>query len=263
MAADLALDDCLDFTLALAREAGVLLRDRLLEDHTEAQKRGVELVTEVDRASERLIVDALRERFPDHAIEAEEGSGQDAPSPYRWFVDPLDGTNNYAHGYPSFCLSLALWRAGQPLMGVVLDPLRDECFWARRGRGAALNGRPLCVSRRSLLGESLVSTGFPYDKASRPDNNLFEIGQAALRVQGLRRSGSAALDLCYVAAGRQEGHWERGLKPWDVAAGGLIVLEAGGRVTGVGARPWDIRSGELVASNGLIHEELLDLLGWR
>jgi myo-inositol-1(or 4)-monophosphatase len=255
-------DESLPFALTLARRAGALLRERSSQVHYEAHKGAVELVTEVDLASEQLIVAALRERFPEHAIEAEEGQGQEAASPYRWFVDPLDGTHNYAHGYPHFAVSLGLWRGNTPLLGVVYDPVRDECFWAAQGGGAFLNGRPLHVSSRAPLAASLVSTGFPYDKATRPDNNLAEFARVVPRVSGIRRSGVAALDLCYVAAGWQEAHWELGLKPWDMAAGGLIVREAAGQVTGPGGQPWDVRGDRLVASNGLVHGELLQLLGW-
>lgn len=258
----LAVSETQAWTIALAREAGALLRERYADLHQEARKGAVELVTEADLASEKLLVTALRERFPDHAIEAEEGSGREGNSPHRWFVDPLDGTHNYAHSYPHFCVSLALFEAGQPLLGVVYDPLRDECFSAARGAGAQLNGRPLHVSAREPLSNSLVSTGFPYDKATRPDNNLAEFARIVPRVSGVRRSGSAALDLCYVAAGRQEAHWELGLKPWDIAAGGLIVLEAGGQVTGPDGQPWDVRGSRLIASNGLIHAELLQVLAW-
>ena len=257
----LPLSEELDFVIALAREAGALLRARLSDVHEISQKAGSELVTEVDTASERLIVDALQDRFPGHAIEAEEGMGQKRVSPYCWFVDPLDGTNNYAHGYPHFCVSLGLWYEAAPLLGVVCDPLREECFWAARGQGAFLDGRPIHVSTRDVLSASLVSTGFPYDKASRLDNNLAEFARLALLVQGIRRSGVAALDLCYVAAGRQEAHWEYGLKPWDMAAGVLVAQEAGARLSGPGGRPWDLRQGQLVVSNGLVHEELIERLG--
>lgn len=252
----------LDWTIALARRAGALLRERFATDHQEQRKGAIELVTEVDLASEQLIVAALREQFPDHAIEAEEGSGAAGASSYRWFVDPLDGTHNYAHGYPHFAVSLALWAGPEPLLGVVYDPLLDECFWAARGQGAFLNGRPIRVSNRALLRDSLVSTGFPYDKASRPDNNVAEFARMVPLVSGIRRSGVAALDLCYVASGRQEAHWELGLKPWDVAAGGIIVLESGGRVTGPGGSPWSVYATHLVASNGLVHEELMQTLMW-
>jgi myo-inositol-1(or 4)-monophosphatase len=256
------LEGTLAFAQALARRAGTLLRERFAETHEESRKGPVELVTEVDLASERLIVAALRERFPDHGIEAEEGSGQEEGSPFHWFVDPLDGTHNYAHGYPHFCVSLGLWEDGRPLVGVVYDPLLDECFWAAQGHGAFLNGRPVHVSSRALLVHSLVSTGFPYDKATRSDNNVAEFSRVVTRVSGIRRSGVAALDLCYVAAGRQEAHWELGLRAWDVAAAGLVVLQAGGRITGPGGQPWDVRVDRVVASNGLVHEELLQVLGW-
>lgn len=263
MADDLLdIDAVLSFTLALARRAGALLVDNVSSVHQVGQKGGRELVTEVDMASERLIVGALSARFPDWAIESEEGLGQERHSPYRWIVDPLDGTNNYAHGYPHFCLSIALWRERVPLLGVVYDPVRGECFRAARGQGAFCNDRPIEVSQRAALTESLVSTGFPYGKATRPDNNVAEFSRLALQVQGIRRSGVAALDLCYVAAGRQEAHWELGLKPWDVAAGGLVVLEAGGQVTGPGRCPWNLRDDRLVASNGRVHDVLLALLGW-
>jgi myo-inositol-1(or 4)-monophosphatase len=257
-----AVPETLAWTVTLAREAGALLRDRFAESHREMYKGTVELVTEMDTASEQMIVAEIREHFPEHAIEAEEGFGKEEPSGYRWFVDPLDGTHNYAHGYPHFCVSLALYQGGQPLLGVVYDPLLDECFWAAHGGGAFLNGRPLHVSSRAPLINSLVSTGFPYDKATNPDNNVAEFTQIATRVSGIRRSGSAALDLCYVAAGRQEAHWELGLKPWDIAAGGLIVLEAAWMITGPGRQPWNVRTTRLVASNGLIHDELLQMLGW-
>ncbi len=255
-------DQILTFTIALARHAGAMLWQRFPDVHQEMFKGAAELVTEVDKASEEMIVAALRERFPGHSIVAEEGSGQEEGSTYRWFVDPLDGTHNYAHGYPHFCVSIALWESGVPLLGVVYDPVRQECFTAVRGRGAFLNERPIHVSRRAPLVNSLLSTGFPYDKATNPDNNVAEAARVIPRLSGIRRSGSAALDLCYVAAGRQEGHWEVRLKPWDVAAGALLVLEAGGRVGGVSGRPWEIHDERFVASNGLVHDELLAALQW-
>jgi myo-inositol-1(or 4)-monophosphatase len=259
---DMDVENQLDFAKALARRAGALLRQHQSAVRQEDHKGYAELVTEVDRASEQMIVSALRERFPEHAIEAEEGSGWEQVSAHRWFVDPLDGTNNYAHGYPHFCVSLGLWRENVPVLGVVYDPVREETFWAVRQQGAFLNGRPMYVSGRASLEESLVSTGFPYDKRVRGDNNLEEFTRVALRVRGIRRSGVAALDLCYVAAGRQEAHWEMGLKPWDTAAGALIVEEAGGRVTAAGKSSWSPHSRRLVVSNGLVHDELVTLLGW-
>lgn len=257
-----ALEGALELAIVLARRAGRLLLRQARRPKAETQKGAQELVTQVDRASEALIVRVLREAFPDHDIEAEEGLGQVRGAPFRWFVDPLDGTHNYVHGYPHYAVSLALWCGEEPLVGVVYEPVRRECFWATRGGGAFLNGQPIRVSARDRLAESLVSTGFPYDKAARPDNNLAEFARVMPVVSGIRRSGSAALDLCYVAAGRQEAHWEMGLKPWDVAAGGLIVLEAGGRVSGPAGRSWDVHDDRIVASNGRVHEELLQVLGW-
>jgi len=251
-----------EWTILLARQAGALIRENFSESHREMYKGTVELVTEMDTASEQMIVAEIREHFPEHAIEAEEGFGKEEPSGYRWFVDPLDGTHNYAHNYPHFAVSLALYKGTEPLLGVVYDPLMDESFWATDGGGAFLNGRRLQVSTRAPLVDSLVSTGFPYDKATNPDNNVAEFSQVTPHVSGIRRSGSAALDLCYVAAGRQEAHWEMGLKTWDIAAGCLLVIEAGGKVTGPGGEPWDVRNKRVVASNGRVHDELLQLLGW-
>ncbi|MGC8872981.1 MAG: inositol monophosphatase family protein [Chloroflexia bacterium] len=255
-------DRALEFAIHLARRVGAFLLRRARAPKGERVKGATELVTDVDRAAEARIVQALQEAFSGHDIEAEEGLGQVCGAPYRWYVDPLDGTHNYVHGYPHYAVSLALWENDEPLVGVVYEPVRHECFWAARGRGAYLNGRSICVSTRARLSESLVSTGFPYNKAIAPDNNLAEFARVAPVVSGIRRSGSAALDLCYVAAGRQEAHWEIGLKPWDVAAAGLIVREAGGQITGPGGRPWDLREDRIVASNGRVHEELLQVLGW-
>lgn len=258
----LDLASTIEWTILLARRAGALLRENFAESHREMYKGAVEMVTEMDTASEQMIVTAIREHLPTHAIEAEEGFGKEEPSGYRWFVDPLDGTHNYAHGYPHFAVSLALYMGEQALLGVVHDPLRNEFFWATHGGGAFLNGRRLHVSSRAPLVDSLVSTGFPYDKATQSDNNVAEFSRVAPRVSGIRRSGSAALDLCYVAAGRQEAHWELGLKAWDIAAGCLLVVEAGGQVTGPGGQPWSVRNPQIVASNGQIHDELLQVLGW-
>lgn len=258
----LDLQSVLEVVLALAQEAGALLRRYQQQGSIAAHKSTYELVTTADEAAEALIVDRLQACYPGHALEAEEGGEMAGRTSYRWFVDPLDGTNNFAHGYPFFCVSIALWAGDEALLGVVHDPLREESFWALRGQGAFLDGRPISVSEQAALAESLVSTGFPYGKAERPDNNLAEFSRVALQVRGIRRSGAAALDLCYVAAGRQEAHWEIGLKPWDTAAGGLIVQEAGGRVSGAGGRPWDVRGDRLLASNGQVHEELLALLRW-
>jgi len=251
----------LDFAIDLAYRAGTLIRAGAERDVSYEPKQYADVVTEVDRASEALIVGAIRARYPDHAIIAEEGSGVSMSSPYTWLIDPLDGTLNFLHGLPIFCVSIALLAYNEPLLGVVYDPMRNELFYAERGRGAFLNGRRLRVSQTPTLARSLLSSGLPYDRFEQPDNNLAELTHLAMLVQDIRRPGSAALDLCAVAAGRTDGHWELGLKPWDVGAGGLIALEAGATVTDWQGEPWRPLGGDrLVATNGLIHADLLAAL---
>lgn len=253
----------LAFAIDLARQAGQLLLDGLSRQRQIDLKSPYELVTDMDRASEELIVEAIRARFPDHAILAEESGGAFGDGRPTWLIDPIDGTNNYAHGFPFFSVSLALWDAGRPQVGVVFDPTRDELFTAQAGAGAFCNAQPLRVSRIGTLASALLSTGFPYDFGSRDDNNLREFSRVQARCQGVRRCGSAALDIAYVAMGRLEAHWEIGLKPWDTGAAALLLLEAGGRITDSAAAPWHPWSPRAVASNGLIHDELLEVLGWR
>jgi myo-inositol-1(or 4)-monophosphatase len=242
-----------------ARAAGALLRQHHGQPQQVDYKRGVELVTALDGQAEALIVERIRAAFPEHAILAEEGTAGGSSAEHRWLVDPLDGTVNFAHGYPAFAVSIAYERAGRVLVGVVYDPLRDELFVARAGVGAHLNGSPLRVSTTRELERSLLATGLPYD---RPDQAAsLRLAAAVLRsVPDLRRSGSAALDLCYVAAGRCDGYWERPLQPWDMAAGALLVAEAGGRVTTLGGDPHDLNRREAVATNGWIHAALLAAL---
>ncbi|MFV9503203.1 MAG: inositol monophosphatase family protein [Oscillochloridaceae bacterium umkhey_bin13] len=247
----------LNFAIDLALRAGAVLRAHQAHERITEAKGHADVVTDADRASEALIVAALRERFPDHAIMAEEGGGGAGAGEYQWLVDPLDGTLNYLHGNPVFSVSLGLVRAGELHLGVVYDPSRDELFAAERGGGARLNGRLLRVSRIEGLAQALLTTGFPYNRFSQPDNNLREHNHLLLKAQDIRRPGSAALDLCYVAAGRTDAHWELGLSPWDVAAGALIVLEAGGTVTNWQDQPWHPGDPRIVASNGGIHDELL------
>ncbi len=262
------LQAMLDAALDIARQAGDLVREGYLEAHTERQKgHSHNLVTETDIASEKLIVAELARRFPSHSIRAEEGGGStgregDAADgeEIAWYVDPLDGTNNFAHGYPVFSVSLAAMRGNAVLVGVTYDPTRDEVFTAIAGEGAMLNGTGIEVSERSSLDASLVATGFPYDKQKNPDNNLAQFAQVVPNVRGIRRSGSAALDLAYVAAGRLDAYWERGTAAWDVAAGVLMVLEAGGRVTDYEGGAAVVDGGRFVASNGRIHEALLERL---
>ena len=227
------------------------------------KKGKLDLVTEVDIECERMCRAVLKERFPDHDILAEEfgGSGDGrAPSRFRWVFDPLDGTTNYAHGLPIFCASLGLEIDGRAEVGAIYDTSRKELFTAERGEGAFLNGTAMHVSSTSDLVDALLVTGFPYDVHSRHED-LVELFAAFLsRAQAVRRLGSAALDLCYIAAGRFDGFWEQFLKPWDVAAGALILEEAGGRITGMDGSPFDIGSGHLMASNGAIHDLLLEVI---
>jgi myo-inositol-1(or 4)-monophosphatase len=243
-----------------ARVAGRIQLACFGRAHAVARKGDINLVTEVDHRCERAIVDRLHHAFPDHGILAEEGSGTDSSSGFRWIVDPLDGTTNYAHGYPRFCASIALELEGRVLLGVVLDPLLDEEFVAVRGGGAKLNGQPIHVSAQSELMGSLLATGFAYDIRENPDNNLDHFQAFVLSVQAVRRDGSAALNLCYTAVGRFDGFWELQLHPWDVAAGSLMVCEAGGRVTDFEDGPNEIEGARIVASNGKIHAGMLEII---
>jgi myo-inositol-1(or 4)-monophosphatase len=227
------------------------------------EKKGtIDLVTEVDLECERVCRAVIAERFPSHDILAEELSrpGEVASSRYRWVFDPLDGTTNYAHGLPIFCASLALEIDGRADVGAVYDPSRRELFTAERGAGAFLNGTPLRVSATGALLDSLLVTGFPYDVHKHTADLLEMFGAFLGTARAVRRLGSAALDLCYVAAGRFEGFWEQHLHPWDVAAGALIAEEAGGRVTGMDGSPFDPAAAHLVASNGHIHDAMLDVI---
>ncbi len=255
----------LDFTMKLAQQAGHLLRRLYHQHHTLNHKSSdIDLVTEADLASERLIVEAIRTRFPEHTILSEEGLGDwqtvAGQATHLWLVDPLDGTVNYAHGFPVWGVSLALAQEGQVVLGVVYDPLRDEIFWAERGGGAWCGDRRLHVSAVAHLREALLATGFPYLRATIPDNNLAEFNAVMPRVQGVRRAGAAVLDLAYVAAGRLDAYWERHLNPWDWAAGWLLVTEAGGVVTSMSGEPWRLGMNHLAASNGRLHQELLAVL---
>ena len=240
----------------IAREAGALLMGYFHRRVKVEYKGDVDLVTEADRASEALITKRIRERWPGHNIMGEEGTRSEQGSDYRWYVDPLDGTTNFAHGYPVFCVSLGLEHKDERVAAVIFDPTRDEMFTAEKGGGAFLNGRPIHVSTVDNLAECLVATGFPSHKRHQ-NPNIFFYHQITLKTHGVRRAGSAALDLCDVACGRFDGFWEFNLNPWDTAAGVLIVQEAGGRVTRFDAQPFRIDSRETLASNGHVHEALL------
>jgi myo-inositol-1(or 4)-monophosphatase len=250
----------LDFAINVAKDAGRLLRNRLGTSIDVAHKGIINIVTDVDVASEHLIREAIAARYPRHQVLAEEGGLSGGKSDYRWIIDPLDGTINYAHGYPIFCVSIALEYRGETVLGVVYDPLREELFTSERGAGAWLNNRRIRVSEVSDLQHSLLSTGFPYDVATAKLNNLDHWANFAMRAQALRRDGAAALDLCYVACGRFDGFWELGLNPWDMAAGALIVVEAGGRVTDFAGGDFSNYTSQVIASNGLIHDQMLEVI---
>jgi myo-inositol-1(or 4)-monophosphatase len=240
----------------IAREAGALLMGYFRQRVAVEYKGEADLVTVADRASETLIRDRIRSQWPSHDILGEEGGLVDTGSDYRWYVDPLDGTTNFAHGFPVFCVSMGLEHKGKLIAGVVYDPTRDEMFTAEAGGGAFLNQQPIHVSKIAKLNESLIATGFPSHKRHK-NPNIFFYHQITLRTHGVRRAGSAALDLCSVAAGRLEGFWEFNLNPWDTAAGVLIVEEAGGKATDFKDNPFQLNSRETVASNRLVHEALL------
>jgi myo-inositol-1(or 4)-monophosphatase len=245
---------------AIAREAGALLMHHF-NQHIKIEYKGdADLVTAADRGAEKLIRERIRQNWPSHDVLGEEQGLTDSGSEYRWYVDPLDGTTNFAHGYPVFCVSMAIERrlpdSAERIAAVIYDPTRDELFSAELGKGAHLNGAPIHVSKTPLLKESILGTGFPSHKRHK-NPNIFFYQQLTLHSHGVRRAGSAALDLCNVAAGRFDGFWEFNLNPWDTAAGVLIVQEAGGVVTRFDGSPFELKSSETLASNGIIHDELV------
>ncbi|MBW8058320.1 MAG: inositol monophosphatase family protein [candidate division NC10 bacterium] len=243
-----------------AKEAGRILMERFGRRPQVYYKGRINLVTDVDRRSEASIVSFLHRRFPDHTILSEEGQGHVGKGETCWIVDPLDGTTNYAHGFPFFAVSIALEHQGKLRCGVVYDPLREEWFTAVHDGGAYLNEEPIHVSDTDQLEEALLATGFPYDMRESPENNLNHFSNFSMRAQAVRRPGVASIDLAYVAAGRLDGFWELKLKAWDIAAGALLVAEAGGTVTDFGGGPLDIYRPEIVASNPHIHDAILQVL---
>jgi myo-inositol-1(or 4)-monophosphatase len=250
----------LEAARATAKEAGRIVMEGFGRRPRVYYKGRINLVTDIDRRSEAAIVDFLHRRFPDYTIVSEEGQGYAGTGGGRWIVDPLDGTTNYAHGFPFFSVSIALEQEGTLRCGVVYDPLREEWFTAVHGGGATLNDEPIHVSDTDRLEEALLATGFPYDMRESPENNLNHFRNFSMRAQAVRRPGVASMDLAYVAAGRLDGFWEFKLKAWDIAAGALLVAEAGGTVTDFGGGPLDIFRAEIVASNGDIHDAMLQVL---
>lgn len=251
------MSDIAQVALKAARAAG-RIHLRWLHHARTIRKRDnpLDLVTEADKEAEAAVISAIRRSFPDHAILAEESGESTNQSAHRWIIDPLDGTTNFAHGFPAFCVSIGYEYRGRIQFGVVFDALHKEMFVAARGKGASLNGAPIRVSKSKALATSLLATGFAYDRRERRRFYLCFWEDMMTRVEGVRRAGSAALDLASVASGRLDGFWEFGLKPWDVAAGSLLVEEAGGRMTNMDGTPFDIAGGQLLATNRRIHEEM-------
>lgn len=250
----------LEAAIEIAKEAGEILREEMEQPPTIAYKGDFDLVTQADRRSEQLIVRRLLERFPQHAVAAEEGTGKDTGSEYRWHVDPLDGTTNFAHGYPCFCVSMALAQRNELLLGVIYNPIYQELFAAARGEGATFNDKKIICSKIDTLKNSLLCTGFPnHKRLANP--NIHYYWDFTLRSHGVRRDGSAALDLAYVAMGRFDSFWEFGLNPWDTAAGVVLVEEAGGKITDLQGQPYVLGGPSILASNGLIHAEMVRVAG--
>ena len=254
------MNDYRKFTIDIAREAGDFLKERLNDKHTVNYKGAIDIVTEVDQMSEDMLISRINKKFPHHDILAEESKGTEKGSKFRWIIDPLDGTTNYAHGYPVFCVSIALEKENEIIVGVIYNPMIEEMFVAEKGKGAFLNNKKISVSNTVDLSISLLATGFPYDIRENPDNNLNYFNEMATKVQAIRRAGSAVLDLAYVAAGRFDGFWELRLNPWDTAAGWLMVKEAGGLVTDIFGKDYHLNSPHILASNGKIHDKMTDVL---
>ncbi len=252
----------LNFAIETARQAGQILLEKFGRKINISKKGEIDLVTEADLASEKLIIERIRSHYPKHSILAEE-SGEaistDGTNSWKWIVDPLDGTTNFAHGYPCWCVTLALEHDGEIVVGVTYDPTREELFAAEKGGGATLNNKPIRVSETEKLSESLIVTGFPYDFKQK-ENFAQHLNDFLLKSRGVRRDGSAAIDMAYVACGRFDGFWEEGLHAWDVAAGVLLIEEAGGRVSYYDDSKFSVYAPPICADNGLIHAEMLEIL---
>lgn len=254
------MDDLLEHAKTTARRAGELVKSRVGSRQNVEHKGVIDLVTDTDRASEELIVRSLTERYPDHSIVAEERPDLKRSPIHAWYIDPIDGTTNFSHAYPIFCVSIAYEEKNRLVLGVVYDPMRDEMFHAVRGRGAFLNDGKIGVSTVDDINESLLSTGFPYNLRSEPDRVVREFTAFLLTAQAVRRDGAAALDMCYLACGRFDGFWERNLSPWDTAAGQVIVEEAGGTITDFRGKPFRLGGKTILATNSLIHMQMMDVL---
>lgn len=252
------MNSFIDVAIETAQEAGAILVAEFARPVKISYKGEVDIVTQADKKAEEAIVSRLRSHFPKHAIVAEEGGGSESDSPFRWHVDPLDGTTNFAHGYPCFAVSLGLEEAGEPIVGVVYQPVSGELFTAVKGEGAYLNRKKIAVSKIETLSTSLLATGFPSVKRAQ-NSNIHYYWDFTLRSHGIRRDGSAALDLAAVACGRFEGFWEFGLRTWDAAAGILLVTEAGGTVTQFDGKPYRLGDHEMMASNGRVHQEMMQV----
>jgi myo-inositol-1(or 4)-monophosphatase len=252
------MENYLTTATEIAREAGALLLKLFPQQHEIKYKRRADLVTEADKQSEALIVQRLRSHFADHRIVSEEGGGQQTDSDYCWYVDPLDGTTNFAHGFPVFSVTLGLTYHNEVVAGVVYDPIRDELYSVERGSGAYLNGQRLRVSKIEQLAESLLATGFPAFATNHALNIEFYLALTQVS-HGIRRAGSAALDLCWLAAGRLDGFWELTLRPWDKAAGSLLVTEAGGCVTNLAGESFNLLAEDICASNALVHDQMVQV----
>lgn len=249
-----------NIAISSALQAGKLLKENLGKVKNISFKGRIDLVTEMDKKSESLISKLILKNFPDHNLVCEEGTCRKAQSQFTWYIDPLDGTTNYAHGLGWFAVSIGLEKDGKMILGVVYHPMLDELFWAESGSGAFVNNKKIKVSKISQLEKSLLATGYPYyiKESSRKTFEYFK--QFSLSAQATRRAGSAAIDLCYTASGRCDGFWEEGLRPWDIAAGSLIITEAGGKVTNFKGKPISLYGKEILASNGLIHKEMLKVI---
>ena len=254
------MSEILQMAEVIVRQAGAVLKEGYGNVRHIQQKGAIDLVTEFDVRSEEIIISSIQKEFPDHAILAEESGHNATISEYQWVIDPLDGTTNFAHGVPIFSVTMSLMKNNSPVLGVVYDPLRDEMFSAEAGLGASLNDQPIRVSSQADLGQAVISTGFPYDLRTNPQNNLAQFVQFQLRTQAVRHLASAALDCAWTAMGRLDGYWEFGTKPWDVGAGALIAREAGGLVTSANGSADFLSNESILVSNNLLHAQMLRVL---